>query len=510
MQCKTLDTDTGGSRYMELNGLQFWVKKVSCLPGQQLGSNAMLRKLKDSNHDKLVAVAMAAGAYGQSVYDAIFPDRDQYHVDEKWNANVQELLEQLEPAPHILEMVDRLCTWLSRLASSALMLEEEATVIGTIGADRGGGRGGGGGRKGGGNLHRESKDSPGGPEKDGAERNFGRFLAAHWRRGDRGHSEMGAYGQDHWHVSRPENFGCLLNRMVLESGITTVFVATNSGSDADKVRLRDVVYRGSGGFVVFWEDLVEKHWRRELEHMLAEVFVCARGELFLSSGRSFIQSSQVSMLVHALRLFRLQREQEFADGRDARRAVAASTRWLAECSLPAAHELSFNATSHHWDPRVTVSVLTIGGIQGVTIRLLGLSNSVIYRVVAIVSSDCRQVQEIQVSDTFPGETKFEDHDHHEPYALPTLYHVWRAQAARGKDSPIDVASLETLPHEEMDLTLGCIPMRISCPPHDIFDLHVTRCPSLMVQLVLAFQRDEKAAQEGANAAGGEPESSHSR
>ena len=37
VQCQTLDTDTGGSRYMELNGLQFWVKKVSCLPGQQLG-----------------------------------------------------------------------------------------------------------------------------------------------------------------------------------------------------------------------------------------------------------------------------------------------------------------------------------------------------------------------------------------------------------------------------------------------------------------------------------------
>ena len=321
---------------------------------------------------------------------------------------------------------------------------------------------------------------------------------------------MGAYGQDYWHISRPENFGCLINRMVLESGIKTVFVATNSGSDADKVTLRDAVYRGSGGFVVFWEDLAEKHWRRELEHMLAEVFVCARGELFLSAGRSFMLSSQISMLVHVLRLFRLQREQAFADGRDARRAVAASTRWLAECSLPAAHELSFNATSHHWDPRVTVSVHTVGDIQGVTIRLLGLSNRVQYRVVAIVSSDCKQLQEIRVSDTFPGETEFEDYDDDEPYALPTLYYVWRAKGARGRDSPVDVAGLKTLRHEEMGLTLGCIPMRLSCPPHDIFDLHVTRCPSLMVQLVLAFERDEEVAHEGANAAGGKLESSHAR
>ena len=83
---------------------------------------------------------------------------------------------------------------------------------------------------------------------------------------------MGPYGRDHWHVSRPANFGCLINRMVLESGIKTVFVATNSGSDDEKLALRDFVYQGSGGFVVFWEDLVEMVDR---EHPLLER-ACAR------------------------------------------------------------------------------------------------------------------------------------------------------------------------------------------------------------------------------------------
>ena len=40
------------------------------------------------------------------------------------------------------------------------------------------------------------------------------YVAAHWRRGDRGHPEMGAYGQSMWQLSEPDIFACNLNRML--------------------------------------------------------------------------------------------------------------------------------------------------------------------------------------------------------------------------------------------------------------------------------------------------------
>ena len=82
------------------------------------------------------------------------------------------------------------------------------------------------------------------------------YLATHWRRGDRGHPEMGNHGQVYWRISHPANMACLINRMVAESKVNRVFVMTNSGCDADRRALRLLVQRGSGARVVFLRDFV--------------------------------------------------------------------------------------------------------------------------------------------------------------------------------------------------------------------------------------------------------------
>jgi hypothetical protein len=288
---------------------------------------------------------------------------------------------------------------------------------------------------------------------------------------------MGAYGQDYWQISRPENFGCLINQMVLESGIKTVFVATNSGSHLDKLVLRDAVFRGSGGLVIYWEDIADKDWNAELEHVLAEVFVCARGKLFLSAGRSLYLSSDISKLVHALRLFRVHQEQGIRD-EEARRAVALSTRWLAECALPEAHA---------WSKEVTVSVHTVTGASGMWVRLEGLSNAVHYRVLAIVSADCTHLLEIQLSDTFPSQQEEEGEEEDGPARAPGLFVAWKARGAGSVAT--ETANLTFIQRQKLERDPACVAIRLSCPPHDIFDLHALRCPPLMAQLVVAYEED---------------------
>jgi len=409
----------------------------------------MAHLVQASSADKLLAVAKAGSAYGASPYEVLWP----VHKDEvfwKWRLDVQEIFQQMKPAPAVSAVVDRVCAWLSGEAS----LSRERT--GGVEEARGGAA---------------PEDDAAPPVAGGAGRD--RFLTAHWRRGDRGHSEMGAYGQDYWQVSRPENFGCLINRMVLESGIKTVFVATNSGSHLDKLALRDTVYRGSGGFVIYWEDIVDKDWRAELEHMLAEVFVCARGEIFLSAGRSLSLSSDISKFVLALRLFRARQARQIRD-EEAHRAVAFSTRWLAECALPAAHA---------WLKQVTVSVHTVAEFSGMTVRLGGLSNDVHYRVLAIVSADCTRLLEIQLSDTFPSEP---DQEGDEPRA-PGLFFAWKAQGAGSVATAVTKLAFFERQTFERDPT--CVAIRLSCPPHNIFDLHASRCPPLMAQLVVAYEPD---------------------
>ena len=141
------------------------------------------------------------------------------------------------------------------------------------------------------------------------------YLAAHWRRGDRGLPEMGAYGKLYWRTSHPANFACLISDMVNATGLTTVLVMTNAGRESDRHALRYYVKRWSGADVVYLEDLREdsisakaeavdpEGWARELVQLVAEVLLCGRPAAvrFLSAGIDFYVRSIVSRLVHSVR-----------------------------------------------------------------------------------------------------------------------------------------------------------------------------------------------------------------
>ena len=68
----------------------------------------------------------------------------------------------------------------------------------------------------------------------------------------------------------------------------------------------------SGGFVVFLGDLFEIGDLRtlELEYLMVEVVLCTRASLFLSAGRDFQLSSDVSKFVLVRRLLRFQQEEQ--------------------------------------------------------------------------------------------------------------------------------------------------------------------------------------------------------
>ena len=48
------------------------------------------------------------------------------------------------------------------------------------------------------------------------------YVASHWRRGDRGHPEMGHYAKIDWELSQPMHFACLLSDLVLQAGVRNV------------------------------------------------------------------------------------------------------------------------------------------------------------------------------------------------------------------------------------------------------------------------------------------------
>jgi len=189
-------------RKMEFYGREFTVKRISCLPYASFQEvDKFLRTDPRKFTEKIVAVSVMGSNYGQSAYNLALDIQDPTHGKENkddMRTDFQDIFSRLSPSNSVLEMADAFC---------------ERYFL------------------------RDRNDGGGA----GAQY---RFIAAHWRRGDRGHSEMEAYGADFWRISQPRNFACIINKMVLESGITRIFVATNSGSEEDKFELRDSVWRG--------------------------------------------------------------------------------------------------------------------------------------------------------------------------------------------------------------------------------------------------------------------------
>ncbi len=117
----------------------------------------------------------------------------------------------------------------------------------------------------------------------------GPFLAVHWRRGDRGHAEVGQWGQYYWHLSRVSNVIQRVRSIMNQSSISRVFIATNSGSRAELAELlaatSGVVYDGLSGI------------ENELQRVAVEMHICSVSTAFLAAGNSFWLSSSISRTI---------------------------------------------------------------------------------------------------------------------------------------------------------------------------------------------------------------------
>ena len=124
------------------------------------------------------------------------------------------------------------------------------------------------------------------------------YVGVHWRRGDRGHPEMGEQGDRMWALSQPEHLSCEINRLLLEYNVSAVFVGTNCGTPADRERLRALVHAP----LVFLSDLgLFQDWQHGLDAVTVEMFVLAYAKVFLTAGDSFWGSSTISRLVVHMR-----------------------------------------------------------------------------------------------------------------------------------------------------------------------------------------------------------------
>lgn len=235
--CPPLAADTGGPRVMEFFNRPFLVKRITCIARMDSDyTSKLLNAIDDS--ERLVALAV-----GRSSINAFTQCDPSQFGKELWTddptilgrpTDFPSILAQLQPSLRISAMGEAL------------------------------------------------------------EQAMGRpFLAAHWRRGDRGHPEMASYGAQMWELSEPANVACLINKMIDESQISTVFVATNSGTPADRETLRALVH----GRTVFFQDLFNASATHELHAMVTEMFLCRRSEMFLSAGNSHWRSSTISRII---------------------------------------------------------------------------------------------------------------------------------------------------------------------------------------------------------------------
>eukprot|EP00961_Rhodomonas_salina_P093319 1255907-Rhodomonas_salina.1 len=229
--CPTIP-DKGGPRVMEFFGKHFFVKNVSCFardPATGVLDASMAGKLREASArtDGLVALAGAGCFLDAGFVDGYTRPEPMTHSRMWWWDHValaKEFyfpLSRFQPSPWVAQMIQRV------------------------------------------------EDAMGGVP----------YIALHWRRGDRGHPEMGAFGQQYWNLSRPSNTACLLNTMLNGSGLQHVFVATNSGTPSERAELRAGVH----GRVWFLADFEEAAgWREELSLLVAELFLCSRGCVYLS------------------------------------------------------------------------------------------------------------------------------------------------------------------------------------------------------------------------------------
>mmetsp|Transcript_9794 Transcript_9794/g.16069 ORF Transcript_9794/g.16069 Transcript_9794/m.16069 type:complete len:538 (+) Transcript_9794:213-1826(+) len=116
----------------------------------------------------------------------------------------------------------------------------------------------------------------------------GKFIAAHWRRGDKLIEEVFAR-------MTPKYLAKRLNRLITRSGgtkvIKSVFLATNSGSEDDIRELRKRLWVP----VVMYPSADD--WRESVDHSIVEQILCVEAEWFLGAPYSWHVTSAFTRMV---------------------------------------------------------------------------------------------------------------------------------------------------------------------------------------------------------------------
>eukprot|EP00762_Andalucia_godoyi_P002185 ANDGO_07472.mRNA.1 hypothetical protein len=122
------------------------------------------------------------------------------------------------------------------------------------------------------------------------------YMSFHWRRGDRGHSEMGGFGSSHMDRTKPENVGRAVRQILEQNNLNTVFVATNVGLQADWDAFVQSVapYRALKFDVANGADPRKENF---IYNMVIEQIIAANAELFLSDASGFTMCSTVSRII---------------------------------------------------------------------------------------------------------------------------------------------------------------------------------------------------------------------
>ena len=255
--CQTLPSDPGPfPRRMEFFGRMHFVKRVVCLPYAERQLRGHIDEAAQEPGDTVVALALhnrqINAIAGGSMVNLIFPiasfgnkaytGQEFWSVDKRLAEDWLSILGRLAPSPQVLHV-----------------------------------------------MHALFQTSLNGVHE---------YVGVHWRRGDRGHPEMGEQGDRMWALSQPEHLSCEINRLLLEYNVSAVFVGTNCGTPADRERLRALVHAP----LVFLSDLgLFQDWQHGLDAVTVEMFVLAYAKVFLTAGDSFWGSSTISRLVVHMR-----------------------------------------------------------------------------------------------------------------------------------------------------------------------------------------------------------------
>ncbi|NBO70946.1 hypothetical protein EBV26_10750 [bacterium] len=122
------------------------------------------------------------------------------------------------------------------------------------------------------------------------------FLGVHWRRGDRGNLSLGSIGKSLWYATEPDKVAMVINTYIEEhSGLSWVYISTNSGSIDDKeliIRLVKVpVY-----FLKVPEGVEAlDRWKWDV----TDLFMCAKAKHIILSPGNLTTSSAFGRIILA-------------------------------------------------------------------------------------------------------------------------------------------------------------------------------------------------------------------